>query len=100
MRAAASGLPAPPGGEQDGRVHEGRAADGSRDGVRLLDQGLRRGEVARVDVRAGPVGEGEGEDGEGAGIPGGADVADRQLVPDLVLPELRRVRHAIHCQRR
>jgi hypothetical protein len=79
---------APPDGEHERGVSERRVAGCLRDRIRLLDQSRRRRELSGMHVHAGAIGRGEGEHAERAGVAGELQLAGRQLVPRLVLPEI------------
>jgi hypothetical protein len=80
---------APPCCQEDLRVHERRATDRSVERACFLDQSRGGGELARVQVRARAIGERDGEDGEGAGLAGDPYLTDGDLLPGLVVPQLR-----------
>ncbi len=82
-------LPAAPGDEHQRRVPQGRDVGCVRDGISLMDQGLRRCELAGMDMHPRAVGRREWKDGQRAGLVRELDVAGGKPVPRLVVPQIR-----------
>ena len=76
------------GGEQQATVRREAAPGHVGDRLRLFDLRHGRGEVAGEEARPGERVERDWKLRERAGIAGELDLADGQLVPDLVVPEL------------
>jgi hypothetical protein len=82
------GLLAAPGSEHERGVPERRVASCLGDRVCLLDQGLGSGELAGMHVHACAIRGREREHVERACVAGELQLAGRELVPRLVLPEV------------
>ena len=76
-----------PAREQDGRVVQRRAADRLRDGVRLVDDRPRIGELSAEDQRACMQVDGGRQQRERARVARELNVARREHVPGFVLPK-------------
>ena len=83
-------LRAAPAGEHQCAVGQGDAAGGGGEGVGLVDQGLRGGELARGHMAGAVHLQREREHRQGARVARQLDVAGRQHVPALVLPQADR----------
>ena len=77
-----------PGGQDHGAVGQLVGSHRLGDGLGLLDQRGGRGELARVQVHADPLGDGDREQAERAEVAGQLEMPCGERLPSLVVPQV------------